>query len=437
MVTISRRGVATLSTGSRIARMLMRCVGLLHTVPFRLDPEERLERRGFNTRAASGRRWAMLAIAFWSAQAPALPYIPTSDSEVLERVAARSALDRLEPLRRTVAANPRDLSATLELAKGYLQLGRAAGDPRFVAYAQAALLPWLRDGNAPEPVLVLQATALQNQHQFAAAMKLLDRAVQLNPSDPQVWLTRATIYSLRNDLTNARSACARLTRTADTLVALTCLTEIDSRNGRLRPSFGALQSVFVDDARLPAELRVWILTQLSDMAERLGNDAAAEQYLQSALQAQPGDGFSLAAYADLLIRQRRYPEAIALLAGREAQDNLLLRLSIASQRSGSPEARRWSDMYAARTQAARRDGDIVHLREQAMFALDVDHDAARALRIAAQNWQQQREPADVRIYLRAARATRGSNVPGSSQDQLSQWLALTRYEDATLAPVQQ
>ncbi len=170
-------------------------------------------------------------------QAAALPYVPLHDTDVLEHVTARSALDRLEPLRRTVKANPRDLSATLELAKGYLQAGRAAGDPRIVGYAQAALLPWLRDGNAPEPVLVLQATALQNQHQFAAAMKLLDRAAQLNPGDPQVWLTRATIYSLHNDVADARRACARLTRTADTLVALTCLAEIDSRNGRLRDEF--------------------------------------------------------------------------------------------------------------------------------------------------------------------------------------------------------
>ncbi len=326
----------------------------------------------------------MLALVLWGTQVAALPYVPTQDSEVLERVTARSALDRLEPLRRTVAANPRNLHAALELARGYLQIGRATGDPRIIGYAQAALLPWLRDDQAPEPVLVLQATALQNQHQFAAAMTLLDRAVQLNPSDPQVWLTRATIYSLRNDLPNARRACARLTRTADTLVALTCLAEIDSRNGRLSASFEALHRVFVNDAGLPVELRVWILTQLSDMAERLGNDPAAQQYLQAALQAAPDDGYCLAAYADLLIRERRYPEVIGLLAGREAQDNLLLRLSIAGQGLGSPEARRWSDMYAARVQAAQRDGDVVHLREQAIFALDVQHDSARALQIAAQ-----------------------------------------------------
>jgi predicted Zn-dependent protease len=278
-----------------------------------------------------------------------------------------------------------------------LQIGRAAGDPRYVAYAQAALLPWLRKANAPEPVLLLQATALQNQHQFAAAMKLLDRAMQINPSDPQVWLTRAAIFSLRNDVDNGRRACAKLTRTADTLIALTCLAGIDSRNGQLRTSFQALRGLFNDDPRLAVELRVWILTQLADMAERAGDDRVAENYLQTALQAAPEDGFSLAAYADLLLRKQRYAQVVALLSGREAQDNLLLRLSIAAQALGQPEGRRWSDMYAARLQAAQRDGDIVHLRERALFALDVEHDSTSALQLAMQNWQQQREPADVRL----------------------------------------
>ncbi len=391
-------------------------------------------RRGLITRAALGFRLAPVALGLWSAQVTALPYVPLHDADVLEHVPARSALDRLDPLRRRVEENPRDLAATLELAKGYLQVGRAAGDPRIVGYAQAALLPWLRDGNAPEPVLVLQATALQNQHQFAAAMRLLDRAAQLNPGDPQVWLTRAAIYSLHNDVADARRACARLTRTADTVVALTCLAGIDSRNGRLRESFEALQRVFTNEPQLPVELRVWILTQLSDMAERVGDDRAAEQYLRAALQAAPDDGFCLTAYADLLIRERRYSEVVTLLGAHEAQDNLLLRLSIAGEAMGnSTEARRWTAMYEARMQAAQRDGDSVHMREQAMFVLDVQRDAVRALQIAGQNWQQQREPADVRVYSRAARAAQGAAGTEPARAQLTHWLASTRYEDATLA----
>ena len=120
---------------------------------------------------------------------------------------------------------------------------------------------------------------------------------------------------------------------------------------------------------------------------------------------------------------------VELLQGREAQDNLLLRLAVAGQRPGTVAGARWAAMYAARVQAAQRDGDTVHTREQARFALDVQHDAAQALTLAARNWLQQREPADVRIYWRATRAA-GS---AAAEASLREWFKATHYEDATLS----
>ena len=153
---------------------------------------------------------------------------------------------------------------------------------------------------------------------------------------------------------------------------------IDSRNGRLMRA----ETLHRYSSTMPdCPWSYGYGFGLSDMAERLGNAPVAQQYLQAALQAAPDDGFCLAAYADLLIRERRYGEVVHLLAGREAQDNLLLRLSIAGQGLGGPDARRWSDLYAARVQAAQRDGDVVHLREQAMFALDVQHDSHAPYRL--------------------------------------------------------
>lgn len=372
---------------------------------------------------------AACSTATWAA-----PYLPKSDSEVLERVPARSDLDRLSPLRRRVADNPQDLPAALDLAKGYLQIGRANADPRFTGYAEATLLPWMNTRPIPEPVLVLQATALQNQHQFGPAMALLDTALLNSPLDPQIWLTRAAIYALRNDAPAARRACARLTRTADSLVALTCLTGINSRNGQLSASYAALRQVYHDDVRLPVELRVWILTQLADMAERAGDDPAAEHYFRQALMAAPEDGFTLAAYADLLNRVGRNAEVPYLLRGREAQDNLLLRLSIAGHRLGSSEGAHWSELYAARVAAAQREGDTVHLREQALFELEVRGNRVEGLRLAQQNWQTQREPADVRIFVHAALTGHGGAdaASESARHALREWLASTHYEDATL-----
>ena len=97
-----------------------------------------------------------------------------------------------------------------------------------------------------------------------------------------------------------------------------------------------------------------------------------------------------------------------MLAGNEAQDPLLLRLTIAAHRLGSPEATAWAQAYEARWRAAERDGDDTHQREQALYLLEVRADAAGALEYARRNWTRQREPADVRIYARAAANSQGS-----------------------------
>jgi hypothetical protein len=110
------------------------------------------------------------------------------------------------------------------------------------------------------------------------------------------------------------------------LIALTCLTGVNSLTGSLDASYHALRSVFIDEARLPVGVRVWVLDELADMAQRLGDDRAAEAHLLAALRAAPHDGYSKAAYADLLLREDRNTEVLQLLREDESQDNLLLRL---------------------------------------------------------------------------------------------------------------
>ncbi len=74
----------------------------------------------------------------------AAPRIPPSEATVLEHVPAAIATEKLEPLRTRLGSHPQDLPAALALAQGYLDIGRATADPRFVSYAQATLAPWAR-----------------------------------------------------------------------------------------------------------------------------------------------------------------------------------------------------------------------------------------------------------------------------------------------------
>ncbi|MDB6013594.1 MAG: hypothetical protein JWL65_5844 [Gammaproteobacteria bacterium] len=358
----------------------------------------------------------------------AAPHIPASDATVLEHVPAAAATQRLEPLRTHLASHPEDLQSALALAQGYLEIGRANADPRFVSYAQATLTPWLSRAHPNPAVLTLSATCLQYLHRFDEALTLLDRALAQQTFNGQAWLTKATILQVQGHFAQARQACRPLIQISGHLIALTCLTSVNSLTGQLNESYAALSSVFTDDPRLERGVRVWILDQLADMAQRLGDDKGAETYLLAALRVAPEDGYSKGDYADLLLRQKRNAEVMHLLQGDESQDNLLLRLAIAATRLHHAEGHRLSEMFQARYEAARRDGDFTHLREQSRFILEVRGDPAEALKVAKRNWEVQREPADVRVYFAAATAA----ADRVALQNLQTWLKQTRYEDRTL-----
>ncbi len=357
------------------------------------------------------------------------PYIPSNDSVVLERAPAAEATRQLAPLRQKLRTDPTDQSTALQLAEGYLKIGRATADPRFTSYAQATVAPWLHAPNPSAPVLVMQATVLQSSHRFDAALTALDRALQLEPTNAQAWLTKATVLQVQGKYAAARQACRQLLQSAGQTIAVSCLANVNSLNGRLDASYRTLQSLLSAVPEADAPLRSWILGQLGEMAVRCG-DRAAEKYFVAALALTPGDVYLKAAYADLLLEQQRNDEVVKLLRDNEAQDVLLLRLAIAGKRLQSRSSQAWIDTFEARYQAAQRSGENSHLREYARFLLEVRSDALQALAVARRNWQVQREPADVQVYVNAARAAKGADAA-----EVTAWIRDTGYEDRTLARV--
>lgn len=368
-----------------------------------------------------------MAIAM-AAEAIAAPRIPPSDATVLEHVPAAAAAQKLDALRARLMSHPQDVQGALVLAQGYLDIGRSNADPRFVSYAEATLNPLLHRPDPDPAVLTLAATTLQYLHRFDEALSLLNRALQEQPRNGQAWLTKASILQLQGHFDEGRKACRQLIQSGGQLIALTCLSSVNAMTGKLGASYTALGRIFNDGPGLPAGVRVWILDQLGDMAERSGDSLRAEGYLRRALQVAPQDGYSKAEYADLLLRENRAAEVISLLRVDEQQDNLLLRLAIAGSRLHESAGERWSDEFQARFEAARRDGDYTHLREQARFLLEVRHEPFEALRLAVQNWQVQREPDDIRIYLAAAQAAGNRQATNA----ILGWIHQTGYEDHAL-----
>lgn len=334
----------------------------------------------------------------------ARPFIPQDDSVVLADVPAGTRHSELAT--RQIAS--RRLDVALPLAQLYIKQARSTGDLRFLGYAEAVLEPWVGPATTSADALVLHATVLQSRHDFTGALAVLERARALRPDDAQAWLTTATVLRVQGQYDQSSSACDHTAVHADSSVVELCKQSIRGLMGNLPAAYTAIKEI--DSLAMPTEERAWRDSELGEMAVRLGKDGEAEHWFQNGLRASPGDFYLRAAYADLLLRNNRPREALALLKGQETLEPLLLRIAIAQKMLRDPGLERSSARLAAAFAAEAQRGDGVHRREEARFLLDVQNDPRRALAAAQENWKVQRESDDVIVLMRAARAAGASQA---------------------------
>jgi len=326
--------------------------------------------------------------------AAARSYVPRDGAAIVAHVPARDPREVAE--RQALAAAPERVELAVELARAEIERARSLSDPRYLGRAQAILARWWHLPDPPPDVLLLRATIEQSLHHFARARADLDRLLALRPDDIQAHLTRAVVATVTADYAAARESCTALATRAAPIVAATCRAPLDALAGDADGAYRRLAATI--DRRSPANLRGWALTTLGELAMQRGDDVLAAQYLRAALALAPDDAYARAALADVLPPR----DASQLLAGYESIDNLLVRRAIAEHRAPGPDAAKLATAMRERIAAAAERGDRVHQREEAMFVLEVEHDAERAVAIALRNWGDQKELADARVLADAA-----------------------------------
>ena len=377
----------------------------------------------------------MLSAAAVGQVAAAAPYTPDDDSKVLATIPASA--------RHTTTATRHEASERLDvalpLAKLYIQEARSSGDLRFLGYAEATLAPWVKpdpgrsagpDARARGPsadALVLQATIQQSRHDFAGSLDTLRQALILRPEDPQAWLTSATVLRVLGRFDEARGACRRLSLSVGAAAMELCLRPLDALSGSLTASYERVRDISTQG--MANDERAWRDSELGEMAVRLGRDAEAEHWFKNGLQFSPDDFYIRAAYADLLLRQKRAREALVLLRGRESLEPLLLRVALAQKDLREPGLTDSRARLAAAFASEAQRGEAIHRREQARFLLDVTGDAGEALQAALANWQVQHEVDDVLVLIRAAWA---AGLPAAAAPAM-QFVRQHNLEDVRIA----
>jgi hypothetical protein len=149
----------------------------------------------------------MILIAGMSPRGMTAPFVPASNEQVLERLpfaASDPAVRELRALHGQLANEPNNLPLGLRVARGYLELGRITGDPRYSGYAEGTLAPWWHLDQPPREVLVIRAMLRQRMHQFEAALADLATVLNDNPRNAQARLTRATVLQVQGVFDSAR-----------------------------------------------------------------------------------------------------------------------------------------------------------------------------------------------------------------------------------------
>jgi tetratricopeptide (TPR) repeat protein len=374
---------------------------------------------------------AALVAAIWlvATAASGAPFVPTDDARVLERLPGGTAaqLRQLKSMQAASAQSPNDVARATALATAHIRASRVEGDPRFLGYAQAALAPWWKDPAAPTPVLLLRATILQSSHQFTPALADLGRVLERDPKHAQALLTRATVLTVMGRYRDARIDCDRLAGIAPEIYKVVCIAAIDSVTGNAGPADEAVRRTLRTASRLDSAGRTWGETLLGEIAQRRG-DPAAEAHFRAAL-AGERDIYVLGAYGDWLLDQGRAEEVVELLGNETRIDPLLLRLALAQAALKRPDAAASIETLGARYEASRARRDTSHQRDNARFELALAGNPRQALALALENWNVQREPADLRILAEAAAATGDAAALGV----VKQWLTETGLEYPAVA----
>ena len=373
-----------------------------------------------------------------------VPYTPSDDSVVLERLAVPRlpGTASLRELRDAWTEKPANMPLALAYARAALELNRREEDPRYLGYAEAALAPWWERPRAPPEVVLLRASLRLARVDYDNAEQDLRALIESPaPEGHAARITRASLYLSKGEPASALADCEAAAAYVSPLVARTCVAAARGLSGDAASALANLEEALIASPGAPLATLLWARGVAAELAQRLGRTPAARRHFEEAVRgmvaANTTDPGLLASYADFLLDQGEHRRAQALLAPYPRQDSLLLRLTLAERAlglAGDAVAAGAADEHARRLalrfEEMRERGDRSHLREQALFELGIRGDASRALQIIRQNWAFLREPVDARLYLRAAIAAKQPGAAAPVHD----WLRKSGLDDARLTP---
>ena len=356
---------------------------------------------------------ALASNVAWAARPTAV--VPSDPATVLERLPPGYARQRVAP----------DVVPPVSYASNLLEMSARTGDARLASRAEGILSRYPA-ASGDRALLMARAFSAQHRHEFDQALVHLDALVKNDPRDAAARASRAQILLVQGKLDRAGADCGALAL-LDSARGLLCIASISMARGDHAVAVTLLDRWF---ERPPADpgLQRHAAVLRAEAAARAGDQTAADLWFKKALAMASDDVRTLAPYARYLRASGRPREAVTLLANAPDTDGLHLQSTLAAGEARLPQAAALAAAQARRYALSEQTGVEPELREQAEFLLVHGRDPARALKIALQNFEDQRDVEDIEILRRAARAANRPEALAS----LEQW---ARTQRVTLAPL--
>jgi predicted Zn-dependent protease len=385
---------------------------------------------------------AVSATAAASTAGGATPFRPADPGFVVAELPGGSSRAR-DGLARQLELSRSDPQRAAQLADALLGQARLSAQPQLYGRAESVLAPWIARPAVPAPLLILEANILQQRHEFAAAIELVDRAIAQDPRSGQARLMRANVYVVTGDYEHARPDCAWLLGAGEQWTGSVCIAQVLGSTGQLERARALLERLTAGGAAgqsgqrqighgPTAEVLAWTLSVRADLALRAGALPEAQDLLTRAVALAPASDYTRLALADVLIARNQLAEAINLLDTTRPSVGVLLRRAIAQSRTHEGHTQDSLAELKERLTVSAQRGERTHLREETRLALEFPHDGAdgrqAALALARDNFKVQRETEDVRLFARAVVAARDSAALAT----LKEWLHHSRYQDTVV-----
>lgn len=299
------------------------------------------------------------------------------------------------------------------------------GDPRAIGQAEALLEPY-RNDSSPN-VRLLRANIYQANHQFDDARLELQAILKKIPNQPDSVLMLSSLNLVQGRFAEARKDCEGIRDISLMVLRFACVAQVDVMTGKLVSSRDTLNQLSQANNGLTAEQQRWLNLIRADIALRLNDPLLAKSVFE---QIDIDTAPSLTARADWLLAHRAWAQARQLLLNHKDNDALLLRLVMSELQLKHPDAQANFKLLSERINVWQERGETAHQREQAMYALMLNP-PEKALDLARNNWQKQRETADVIVYANAAIRARSL----SDMRVIDEWIKQTGFEYPRLTQV--